>query len=422
MATPIDLNILAALSNRDRLRFMRSTVPDEMVDPQTTAMLAWFELYFNQYPDHHDIDFDAFRTMLNVRVTTIDADQKNVVLAIVEQVKQNTKFDVITTTVNQLEELTFAGKVGAALAAYNSGRDVDVVFEIGELARKTRERMMRTVSIDAPDDEALLDILRIADDDSGIQIKIPCLAGQFRGLHGGHNIMIAARTNKGKSSLLLRLAVDSAIQGLKLYPDRPVLYLINEGTKASLLPRLYITALGKPLAEVMQLAQDKKLIAEYEKVIGDRTNIRLVEVHGQNFGQIAKIIDQHEPFMVITDMTGRIIAPSNHTGGMNDINQLEEVWNLMREYAALKDFIHVGTAQVSQEGADMLFPPLSALQLSKTGIQTTLDLLLMLGALEDPAMAKVRGFSSPKSKLARAGMNDMVQIKTTFDKELNKWG
>lgn len=103
----------------------------------------------------------------------------------------------------------------------------------------------------------------------------------------------------------------------------------------------------------------------------------LKNIHGKNVSQVEQIIEHFNPYVVVTDMTGRIRSVSNRGGGANDIQQLEEVWNGMRELAAIHDFLHMGTIQVSAEGFDQLFPALSAMQNSKTGIQTTLDLCLM---------------------------------------------
>ena len=145
-----------------------------------------------------------------------------------------------------------------------------------------------------------------------------------------------------------------------------------------------------------------------------------MNVHGQSIAQIARIIEAHKPYCVITDMTGRIRATGN-TAGMNDISQLEAVWNSMREMAAIYDFLHIGTVQVSAEGFDMLYPPLSAMQNSKTGIQTTLDLCIMMGALVNPTAQFLRGISTPKNKLARSGANGLVQFEAVFNPNDNTW-
>lgn len=85
------------------------------------------------------------------------------------------------------------------------------------------------------------------------------------------------------------------------------------------------------------------------------------------------------------------------------------------------EFVHMGTVQVSAEGFDMLYPPLSAMQNSKTGIQTTLDLCLMMGALQDANLRHLRGLSTPKNKMARTGKASLTQFEVNFKPERNIW-
>ena len=149
--------------------------------------------------------------------------------------------------------------------------------------------------------------------------------------------------------------------------------------------------------------------------------IRLVYIHGWTTSQVATLIEKHNPFCVISDMTGRI--RSLGTQGANDVQQLETVWDTMRQFTAIYNFFHIGSAQSSAEGFDQLFPPLSALQNSKTGVQTTLDLAIWGGAyvLPDENTEFLRGLSTPKNKLKRSGKKSYVKVQTVFNPDLNTW-
>jgi len=61
------------------------------------------------------------------------------------------------------------------------------------------------------------------------------------------------------------------------------------------------------------------------------------------------------------------------------------------------------------------------MQNSKTGIQTTLDLAIMMGALQHPDYLFMRGISTPKNKLARSGCPSENRIQVTFEPEPNEW-
>ncbi|AGC35328.1 putative DNA helicase [Acinetobacter phage AB3] len=120
-------------------------------------------------------------------------------------------------------------------------------------------------------------------------------------------------------------------------------------------------------------------------------------------------------------MTGRIRCVGAQAA--NDVQQLETVWDTMRQFAAIHKMIHIGSIQVSAEGMDMLFPPLSALQNSKTGVQTTLDLAIFGGAWMQPTedIEYQRGISTPKNKLKRAGKKSYLKAETFFNPDLNTW-
>ena len=414
----MDLNILRALSNRDRYRILRASVPDEMFDQNTVGILGWYGAYFNKYTEHKEIQWDALATLMTLGIQ--DQQHLTLIRQILQQVQQPVSDDVISTTINQLEELRLAGEVGRLVSDYNSGAEIDLTFELQRLSQQAADRM-RSASGDGWADADPLEYLLAEADDQGIDLfkSIPILSERIRKVQPGKNIGIAAPTDAGKTSLLCRIAVDAAIQGKELYPGRPVLYLVNEGTAEAITPRVYQTALGIPKSELIELAKAGELIPSFEAIVGDRKNIRLQNIHGLSIADIAKIIEQHNPFLVITDMTGRI-----HTTGRgfkDEFIKVEQIWNSMREQAAIQDFIHVGTVQVSGDGYDCLYPPMTALQMSRVGIQTTLDLLLIMGCLLEPMMEKLRGFSTPKNKLAREGFSKLNFCEGWFEYERNQW-
>ena len=415
----LDRNILIALMPRAKYRALLGAVPQDMLDSHTSSLLDWFGVYFQAYPDDDKIDLDALLTTMRLRAN-LDAAQLAVTTAILNQLREPVAESIILQTQNQLEELAFAGKAGAVLASYNSGDDVDLTFELHRLAAESRKRIDTSSGAKWADGD-VLGYIEADADNSGLQLTtFPTLHTRIKGLRGGHNICVSAPTDKGKTSLIIKLMVDFAKQARTLFPDRPALYCVNESLAEVLTPRVYQTALELSRDELLSMARAGTLVPAYEAVVGRRDGIRMVNIHGMNTGQVSRIIEAHNPYLVVTDMTGRIRSSSN-SSGVNDIAQLEEAWNTMRELAAMQDFIHIGTTQVSAEGMDCLFPPLSAMQNSKVGIQTTLDLCIMMGALNNHEVQNLRGISTPKNKLARAGQSSTNQIESNFVPERNQW-
>jgi hypothetical protein len=417
----LDRHILVALMPRVKYRALIGAVPIEMLDGHTSALLQWYKVYWEAYPEHTMIDLDALLTMMRLRAN-LDSSALAITTAVVNQLREPVDPMVILQTQNSLEELAFAGKASAIISQYNEGSDCDITFELHKLSAEARKRMDTSSGAKWADGN-ILDYIIADADDSGIKLNsFPTLAARLKGLHGGHNICIAAPTDKGKTSLLLRIAADSAPQATTMYPGRPLLYCVNEGQAETLTPRVYQSVLNITREKMYKMAHDGTLERAYVAKVGSRDAIRLVNTHGMNAAQVSRVVDAHNPYMVITDMTGRIRSNANSSGGGNDTSQLEDVWNTQRELCAMGDYIHCGTAQISSEGMDMLFPPLTALQNSKVGIQTTLDLGIWMGALNNAEVINLRGISTPKNKLARSGCSSQNQIESYFTPETNEWG
>lgn len=416
----MDMLVLQALKVRDRFKALRQAVPKDMFDSTTIGLLNWYALFFDAFPDKEEVDPDALLTLMKVRAN-LDEDALAVTSSVVQQLKKPVDKDLLQGLVNQLEEAAYAGRVGAVLAKYNAGEDVDVSFEIQQLTAESRRRM-QSVGAGQWASADVLEYIEKTEDESGFKLNfLPALASSLRGLRPGDNIALAAPTDKGKTSFLMRMAADIAHQAKdSQYKERPLLFLVNEGQAEYLTPRMYQTVAQVNRVRLKELAISKELHELYNKHVGRQDAIRFINIHGMSIAQVARIIEAHKPYCVITDMTGRIRAMGN-SQGMNDISQLEGVWNAMREMTAIYDFLHIGTVQISAEGFNMLFPPLSAMQNSKTGIQTTLDLAIYMGCVDADNMDFIRGISTPKNKCAATGVKGKNQYEVLFDPEINTW-
>lgn len=54
-----DTLILQALTDRQRYRALREAVPVSMLSQESQAVLGWYPLYFQAYPEHEQINWDA---------------------------------------------------------------------------------------------------------------------------------------------------------------------------------------------------------------------------------------------------------------------------------------------------------------------------------------------------------------------------
>lgn len=437
-----DIDVLRFFMEAKYFQSHLGSLPTELFDPNVRGFLKWFEYYFKTYREDKFIDVDKLTLLMKLDKGT-DKDEFKMSLLILNQLRKPIDMVVKATMLEQLEERKLASEIALLLTRYNNGEEVDLTMEMLQKSQLSAKRRHITHAASWEDGD-VYEMAKAEADISGYFFTfLPKVFYEaFRGLNEGDNMGVAAPTNKGKTSFLCAIAVSFAKQRmvkLQAYeemvasPDwvepedhipmkfRPVLYLINEGSAKKITPRIYQTALCCKRDKFLEYGAEGSLNSRYIKAMGRRDAIRCVNIHGMRIQDVLKIIEAHDPFLVITDMTGRI--KDYQAQGANDVSQLENVWNTLREHAEILNFIHVGTVQISAEGAGIYYPPVTALQQSKTGIQTTWDFSIYIGydINATDAYKNYRSLHTPKSKRARQGYADEQKIIVEFDPELNTW-
>lgn len=421
----LDIRILQALKERKRYETLYSYLPKERIDNQTSTLLQWYGKYFDKYPDVETVEPDALMSLITLK-GNYDASRLTLYKTLIDKIKVTLSVDEINVTIDSIEELRYTAQAGMILARYESQEEIDVVHELAILTETTKQRK-KSIAQSTWADGDVMDYINQMSDDYGY--KFDWLSDKhneaLRGAVSGDNVALAMPTDKGKTSLLCRAAVKIAKQHKERLGDgrepvfRPVLFLVNEGTAEKITPRIYQTALNVDMNGLRALGSEG-IKANYDRELGRRDAIRLVNIHGMTSAQVYRIIEAHNPFCVITDMTGRIKTPQAQ--GANDTQQLEIVWDTFRQFGAMNNFFHIGTVQISAEGNGIPYPPLTALQGSKTGIQTTLDLAIFVGVNDsNPDASTFRYMATPKNKLAKVGYPSNTQVAMVFEPHKNTW-
>lgn len=405
-----DRVILKAMEERSRWRSLHSLVPRDTLVPDARALLDWFKVYFETYPEKERIEHNLLLSLIKTKVK-MTQEQWIPLKATVERLAQFQDADAVQGIVNNLLERDLSGRAGALIDQYESGAEVDLVQQLKTLVQDT-SRKVENSSAGTYIDESILSILADEGSDHGLKLPTKLLQEHVAGLLGGSLVGVAARVDKGKSSLLAAIATHFAPQIPKYFgEDRPILWLNNEGSGRRIYPRIYSAALGLDQNELVALGKD--ILPKYEAAVGRLDRIRVKDIHGATMVQVEQIVEAMNPSVVIIDMVANI-----RTGavlGGNKTDALEATWQTFREMAVQHDFVAIGTSQISQEGDDQLFPMYGALKDSKTAVQGTLDVLLMLGALNSPEMATLRGLSTPKNKFSIPGKPSHATGEVIFD-------
>lgn len=408
----MDRLVLAALRERSKFRQLRGAVPDDLIGQETVAMLGWYKVYFDAFPDADKVLIPDLKSLFVLRAGNITPEQSAVMNLLFRQLEEPVDPQAMETITSQLFERSFAGRAAALLNKYENGGEVDLTYELNRMASENMRQMSANAPssyIDAPIEEILQDF----ENDRGLKMVTEALRGSVGGLQGGDSVAVAGRPDKGKTSLLAANLTNFAPQLADMgWSGRPMLWLNNEGSGRRIIPRIYQAALGITFEEMVEMSNAGTLVSAYNKAMHGET-IKVKDMHGATLGQLEQVIEDMKPCVVVFDMLANFRMSA--IGGGNKTDVLEQAWQEVREMAVRHDFVAMPTVQISADGDDQLFPPYSALKDSKTGIQGATDVILMMGALNAHDMSTLRGFSTPKNKRQMKGRPSNVPSQVFFD-------
>lgn len=412
----INRTLLYVLRDRGKYNLLKGVVPDGDGMLETKVILSWYGKFFKANPNAETVNFEGLKDVIRLKASSDPSQQALVdtTVALVDKVMNNPPtLESQEMMLQQLQDILLSAKVTKIQDRYESGDEVDLAFEIQQAAQEAIKASGQQSAHDY-EQTPIQELLEEAYDDTGLKFTgIPALEHGLQGILPGISIAIAARPDKGKSSFVAWLLTRFAPQAAMLWgTDRPILWLNNEGKGRRLIPRIYQAALSASVDDLHKWSKDGSLQKRYEAAIGAPSNfIRIKDMHGANMGQIERVIDAVKPSVVVADMLSNFNMGQS---GMAAHAEVEKVWEVWREILARHDCIGIGTIQISQEGANMLYPPQSALKESKTGVQGAVDLILMLGNF-DHESPELRGISTPKNKLQRPNAPGYLKFPVVFD-------
>lgn len=252
--------------------------------------------------------------------------------------------------------------------------------------------------------------------DVGLHWRTPALQQSTRALRPGDFGILAARPDRGKTTIVAQEITHFAPQLIDLYPGekRPIIWLNNEGPGRRIMSRIRQSALGLGMNEIVQLGWEKARELYVEAIGGDEDMIRVLDVHGYTSFDIEEIIKRHRPGVVVFDMIDNIrFAGGTINGGERTDQILESMYQWAREQGVVHEFVGLATSQISAEGEGVRFPPQTALKDSRTGKQGACDFIITMGV--DNGLPNQRWIGFTKNKIKRQGAKYSPEVSYFFD-------
>lgn len=211
----------------------------------------------------------------------------------------------------------------------------------------------------------------------------------------GHHILVFAPTEMGKTLFVINLVAGFISQGLK------VLYIGNEDPAADIYMR-YMTRITR--MNKYEIQEDP---AKAQKLLNERNYglLVLVPLAPGNFHEIRKLVNEHQPQVVILDQLRNLDVRSE-----GRTQQLERAATEARNLAKSRRLLVISVTQAGDSATGKAVLGRGDVDSSNVGIPGQVDLMIGLGATEQDEAMNFRTISFPKNKLSGKHEAFKVQV------------
>ena len=428
----LDLTVLRLLKHREKYDRLIKAVPDGALDTRTRIILADYGRWFREHDGAERIDFSTF----NFLFKTWHPGVKPEAMAVLEHLIKDAEADVADHIegglAKQLVAADMASKLTKALEQYAAGEEIDLGMIVKAQVESYEQQFDRKVKNPQVMD-AIEDLLKAEENDVGLHFRLDCLNKHIKPLVGGDFVVIAARPDKGKTSFCASELTFMAGQIDSVYPgeNRCIMHFNNEGPGKRIITRNFQAALGATIEELVALSAKpskdpkfKTLIREkYAEALGGRMGtLRVYDIHGMWNYEVEDLIRLHKPALILFDMVDNIkFGGETNNNGQRTDQLLEAMYSWARLMGVKHDCVVMATSQISADGDGVQYPTLPMLKDSKTGKQGAADLIITIGAVNDPVLVNSRYIGCTKSKKVRTGMRSSPNCEVIFNGHTSRY-
>jgi replicative DNA helicase len=418
----LDLTTLRLLKYRDRYERLARSVPERALDTRTRIILADFGKFFRNFPDAKRIEAEAFRVYFTMLHPTLKDEDLAVYGHLFNQVcGEDVDPAIAEGLMRRLVEAATAYDVASLIEKFNAGEEVDLRAGLTGYLDQYDAQIIRKVKNPQVLDP-IEDLLKAEEDDVGLHWRLGCLNRHIKPIVPGDFIVVAARPDKGKTTFGASELTFMAAQVDKLWPGerRSILWFNNEGPGKRIVTRCFQAALNATIEELVALSNAGTIRSKYAEAMGGRGGtLRIFDVHGMRNDEIEEIIDQHRPALCLWDMIDNVsFAGMGLNNGQRTDQLLEAMYGWVRMMGVKYECGMMAMSQISADGDGLQWPTLPMLKDSKTGKQGAADVIITLGAVNDPQLASSRYIGTTKNKKVRTGVpaSPMAEVQFIGDR------
>lgn len=431
----LDITVLRLLKYRERYDRLRRSVPKGALQPVTSEMLEDFGQFFREFPDAPRIEHGPFATWYRgFRHPSMKDEQFGLYSAIIKKSMEDVIPELEAGLMERLVAADTAARVTTLLEKWNAGDEVDLYRELRnnlEHFEKQIDRRVRNPQVLDP----IEDLLKAEENDTGLHWRLPCLNRHIKPLRAGDFVIVAARPDKGKTTFCASELTHMAAQVDSVYPgeNRSILWFNNEGPGNKIIMRNFQAALAATTEDLVKLSNlpadagfekyKTQVRQQYAAALGGRPGVlRVFDIHDMWNHEVEDIMKAHTPAVVLFDMVDNIkFGGETNNNGQRTDQLLEAMYQWARLMGVKHDCAVLATSQISADGDGVSYPTLPQLKDSKTGKQGAADVIITLGALNDPVLENSRYIGTTKNKKVRTGKRASPSQEVFFDSQRGRY-
>lgn len=430
----LDITVLRLLKYRERYERLARSVPKGALQPLTAELLGDFGVFFREFSDAQRVVHGPFLTWFRgFRHPNIKDDAFALYAAVIEKSMEDVSPELEAGLMERLVAADTAARITGLLEKWNAGDEIDLYAELRNNVERYEQQVDRKVKNPQVLDP-IEDLLKAEENDTGLHWRLPCLNRHIKPLRAGDFAIIAARPDKGKTTFCASELTYMAAQVDALYPgeNRSILWFNNEGPGNKIVMRNFQAALNATTEDLVKLSNTPandvarwktKVREDYATALGGRPGVlRVFDIHDMWNHEVEDIMKSHKPAVCLFDMVDNIkFGGETNNNGQRTDQLLEAMYQWARLMGVKHDTAVLATSQISADGDGVSYPTLPQLKDSKTGKQGAADLIITLGALNDPVLENSRYIGCTKNKLVRTGKKNSPQQEVFFDSQRGRY-
>ncbi|MGH1515301.1 AAA family ATPase [Ralstonia solanacearum] len=416
----LEVTLLRLLKHRERYERLARAVPRTGLEQRSQYILEDFGKYFAEFPEVVRLELEPFALWFFAFAhPTFTEEQRALYRTLLATVIDEDCDPALESGImERLLAAETANRVTDLITKYSEGAEIDLYTALRDEVERHEQNSSRKIRLPWVSED-IDSILADDKDDRGLHWRLGCLNGVMRGLRGGDFVVYAGRPDKGKTTGIACEITHMASQFDDYYgPNhgRYVLWLNNEGPGRRIVSRVYQAALNATVADMIAMSTAGTLKAAYAQAVGGIDRIRVMDIHDFWSHEVEDILRRFPPGLVVFDMIDNIkFSGQVLNGGQRTDQLLEAQYQWARLLGVKYDTPIIATSQISADGDGLTFPTLSMLKDSKTGKQGAADVIVTLGASNEPMYEGSRWIGCTKNKLHRAGAPKSPRAEVLFD-------